>query len=100
MQICSQLDERSEKLKEDLKQELVEIKVKQHVFLLLLEIWCIRSNSRSDGEGKALRVENRREERLVLERRILAKNNDGRQTRSEVKHGRVGLVLEWVTTFK
>ena len=31
---------------------------------------------------------------------ILAKNNDGRQTSSEVKPGRAGLVLGWVTTFK
>ena len=49
----------------------------------------IRSNSRSEGKGKTLRVENRRVERVVFERRILAKNNDGRQTSSEVK-SRVG----------
>ena len=39
---------------------------------------------------------------MVFERRILAKNNNGRQTRSEVKPGWVGLVhvLGWVITFK
>ena len=35
---------------------------------------------------------------MVFERRILAKNNDGRQTSSEVKPGREGLVLGWVPT--
>ena len=40
-----------------------------------------------------MRVENGREGRVVFERRILAKNNDGRQTNSEVKPGRAGLVL-------
>ena len=52
---------------------------------------------RSEGKGKTLRVENRRE---VFERRILAKNNDGRQTSSDVKPGRERLILGWVTTFK
>ena len=47
-----------------------------------------------------LRVENQREERLVLEIRILAKNNDKRQTSSEVKPGQARLALGWVTTFK
>ena len=37
---------------------------------------------------------------MVFERRILAKNNDGRQTSSEVKPGQAGLVLGWVLTFK
>ena len=31
---------------------------------------------------------------------ILPKNSDGRQASSEVKPGRVGLVLRWVPTFK
>ena len=55
---------------------------------------------RSEGKGKTLRVENRREGREVFERRILAKNNDGRQTSSDVKPGRERLILGWVPTFK
>ena len=50
----------------------------------------MRSDSRSKRKGKTLRVENRREGRVVFERRILAKNNDGRQSSSEVKLGRAG----------
>ena len=37
---------------------------------------------------------------VIQKKGILAKNSDGRQTSSEVKPGRVGLVLGWVTTFK
>ena len=37
---------------------------------------------------------------MAFERRILAKNSDRRQTSSDVKPGRVGLVIGWVTTFK
>ena len=36
----------------------------------------------------------------MFKRRILAKNSDGRQTRSEIKPGQAGLVLGWVPTFK
>ena len=39
-----------------------------------------------------MRVENRREGRVVFERRILAKNNDRRQTSSKVK-----ALLGWVS---
>ena len=34
---------------------------------------------------------------VVFERRILPKNNDRRQTSSEVKPGQVELVLGWVS---
>ena len=37
---------------------------------------------------------------MVFEGRIFFKNNDGRQTGSDVKPGRVGLLLGWVTTFR
>ena len=37
---------------------------------------------------------------MVLERRVLVKNNDRRQISSEVKPGRAGLVFGWVSTFK
>ena len=38
--------------------------------------------------------------RVVFERRILAKNNDGARSISDVKPGRVGLVVGWVATSK
>ena len=53
---------------------------------------------RSEGKGKPLREENRREGRVVFERRILAKN--GIQPSSEVKSGQARLALGCVTTFK
>ena len=37
---------------------------------------------------------------VIKKRGTLAKNSDGRQTNSEVKPCRAGLVLGWVTTFK
>ena len=40
------------------------------------------------------------EGRVVFERRILDDKKDGRQTSSEVKPGRAGLVLGWVTSLQ
>ena len=37
---------------------------------------------------------------MVFERRILDDKKDGRQTSSEVKPGRAGLVLGWVTSLQ
>ena len=68
-----------------------------NVYLLLLEIRYFFPFTLS---GKTLRVVYRREGRVVFERMILDKSKDGRQTSSEVKSGRSGLVLGWLTTFK
>ena len=38
--------------------------------------------------------------KVIEKKGILAKSSDGRQTSSEVKPGRAGLVLGWVTTFQ
>ena len=60
-------------------------------------IFAVTREARVKGKH---RLENRREGRVVFERRNLAKNNDMRQTSYEVKPGWAGLVPGWVTTFK
>ena len=45
---------------------------------MVLERRIFAQEQRREGKGKTLRVENRREGRVMFEKRILAKNNDGR----------------------